>query len=116
MHMCMHVCLCVCECVCVYKFVESFLSTLIWILRAKLRSQGLCKKLLYPLSHLTNQEFFLIRYFLHLHFQCYPRSPPYPPLPTPLPTHSHFLALAFPCTEAYRVCKTRGPLFAVMAD
>jgi hypothetical protein len=23
--------------------------------------------------------------------------------PTPLPTHSHFLALAFPCTGAYKV-------------
>jgi hypothetical protein len=32
-------------------------------------------------------------YFLHLHFQCYPKSPPYPP--TPLPTHSHFLKLIF---------------------
>jgi hypothetical protein len=38
-----------------------------------------------------------IRYFPHLHFQCCPKSPPYPP-PTLLTTHSHFLALAFPCT------------------
>jgi hypothetical protein len=30
--------------------------------------------------------------------------------PTSLPTHSHFLALAFPCTEAYKVCKSNGPL------
>ena len=35
---------------------------------------------------------------------------------TPLPTHSHFLALEFPCTGAYKVCKSNGPLFAVMAD
>jgi hypothetical protein len=35
---------------------------------------------------------------------------------TPLPTHSQFLALAFPCTGAYKVCKTKGPLFPVMAD
>jgi hypothetical protein len=48
-----------------------------------------------------------IRYFLHLHFKCYPESPLYPPLP-PLPTHSHFLALAVPCTEAYKDCKTKG--------
>jgi hypothetical protein len=27
------------------------------------------------------KEFFLIRDFLHLHFQCYPKSPPYPPSP-----------------------------------
>jgi hypothetical protein len=59
---------------------------------------------------------FFIRYLAHLHFQCYTKSPPYPPTPTPLPTHSPFLALAFPCTGAYKVCKSNGPLFAVMAD
>jgi hypothetical protein len=39
-------------------------------------------------------------------------------LPTPplLPTYSHFLALVFPCTGAYKVCKTKGPLFPLMAD
>jgi hypothetical protein len=42
-----------------------------------------------------------IGYLLQLHFQCYPKSPPHAPPPTPLPTHSQFLALAFPCTEAY---------------
>ena len=36
--------------------------------------------------------------------------------PDPLPTHSHFLALAFHCTRAYKVCNTKGPLFPVMAD
>jgi hypothetical protein len=36
--------------------------------------------------------------------------------PPPLPTHSHFLAQAFPCTEAYKVCKTNVPLFPLMAD
>jgi hypothetical protein len=40
---------------------------------------------------------------------------PQPP-PTPLPTHSYFLALAFPCTEAYKVCTTKGPLFPMMAN
>jgi hypothetical protein len=34
----------------------------------------------------------------------------------PLPTHSHFMALVFPCTEAYKVCKTKGPLFPMMAN
>jgi hypothetical protein len=100
------------------------------------------------------KDFFKIRYVLHLHFQCYPKSPPKPhpplpypptptsfffrfiffityfpqsqfqcypksppqPAPTPLPTHSHFLALAFPCTGAYNVCLSNGPLFPVMAD
>ena len=36
--------------------------------------------------------------------------------PNLLPTHSHFLALAFPCTEAYKVCKTNGPLFPLRAN
>ena len=44
---------------------------------------------------------FFIRYLTHLHFQCYTKSPPYPPTPTALPTHSPFLALVFPCTGAY---------------
>jgi hypothetical protein len=35
---------------------------------------------------------------------------------TPLPTHSHFLALAFPCTKAYEVCTTNGVLFPLMAN
>jgi hypothetical protein len=30
-------------------------------------------------------SFFFFRYFLHLHFQCYPKSPPYPPTPLPYP-------------------------------
>jgi hypothetical protein len=59
---------------------------------------------------------FFIRYLAHLHFQCYTKSPPYPPTPLPLPTHSPFLALAFPCTGAYKVCVSNGPLFPVMAD
>jgi hypothetical protein len=62
---------------------------------------------------------FFIRYFLHLHFKCYSESPLYllppPPRPAPLPT-PHFLALVFPCAGASEVCKTKGPLFPVMAD
>jgi hypothetical protein len=34
---------------------------------------------------------------------------PYPPIPI-------LLALAFPCTGAYKVCVSNGPLFSVMAD
>jgi hypothetical protein len=68
-----------------------------------------------PFSGLPSgkEKHFLIRYFLHLHFKRYPKSPPYPP-PTPLPTRSHFLALTFPCTEEYKVCKTKGPLFPML--
>jgi hypothetical protein len=43
--------------------------------------------------------FFFIRYFIHLHFKCYPKSPLYPPLtllsnpssPTSWPWHSPIL-------------------------
>jgi hypothetical protein len=55
-------------------------------------------------------KIFLIRYFPQFHLQRYPKSHPY------TPTHSHFLALAFPCTGAYKVCKSNGPLFTVMAE
>jgi hypothetical protein len=58
--------------------------------------------------------FLLIRYFLHLHFQCYPISPP--TSPQSHPPHYHFLAITLPCTEAYKVCKTKWPLFSLMAS
>jgi hypothetical protein len=32
-----------------------------------------------------NRSILLIRYFLHLHFKCYPKSSPYPPSPFPYP-------------------------------
>jgi hypothetical protein len=70
----------------------------------------------YGFPFLWSFLFFLIRYFPHLHFQCYPKGPPYPPTPNPLPTHCPFLALVFPCTGAYKVCKSNGPLFAVMTN
>jgi hypothetical protein len=39
------------------------------------------------------------------------RSPPLPYPPIPI-----ILTLAFPCTGAYKVCVSNGPLFTVMAD
>jgi hypothetical protein len=57
---------------------------------------------------------FFLGYLFHLHFQCYLKSLPHTPPPTPPPTHSHFLALSFPCTEAYEVCTTNGPLFPLL--
>ena len=71
---------------------------------------------IYIYTVITFFKIFFIRYFPHVHFQCYPKSPPYPLPPTRLPTHSHFFALAFPCTEAYTVCMTNGPLFPLMAN
>jgi hypothetical protein len=56
--------------------------------------------------------FFFISYFLHLHFKVYPlskfplqKSPIPSPNPVQQPTHSCFLALAFPCTGAYNLNK-----------
>jgi hypothetical protein len=43
-----------------------------------------------------------------------PHNLPHPP--TPLHMHSHFLALAFPWTGAYKVYKSNVPFFPVMAD
>jgi hypothetical protein len=59
--------------------------------------------------------FLLLGIFLVYIFNTIPKAPHTHP-PNPLPTHSHFLALAFPCTGAYKVYKSNGPLFAVMAD
>jgi hypothetical protein len=61
-----------------------------------------------PTFFFFNVSIIFITYFPQLHFQCYPKSPPYPPPP---PAHSHFLALAFPCTGAYKVCVPMGLSF-----
>ena len=58
---------------------------------------------------------FLLGIFLVYISNAIPKVPHTHP-PNPLPTHSPFLSLAFPCTGAYRVCKSKGPLFPVMAD
>jgi hypothetical protein len=59
---------------------------------------------------------FFIRYFLHLHFKCYPESPLYPP-PAPLPNpptpaswprHSRVLG--------HMIFQDQGPLLLLMAD
>jgi hypothetical protein len=61
------------------------------------------------ISYMYISEKIFIIYFLHLHFKCYPKKSPMPsPHPAPLPTHFDFMALSFPCTGAYKVCKTRG--------
>ena len=54
--------------------------------------------------------FFKIGYFLHLNFQCYPKSAPYPS-PHPLYTHSHFLALAFPVLRHIMFARPMGLSF-----
>jgi hypothetical protein len=58
---------------------------------------------------------FLLDIFFIYISNAIPKVPYTLPQPAPLPTHSHVLALAFPCTGAYKVCKTKGPLFLMMA-
>jgi hypothetical protein len=60
-------------------------------------------------------SFFLLGIFLVYIINAIPKVR-YTHPPNPLPTHSPFLALGFPCIGAYKVCKSNGPLFAVMAD
>jgi hypothetical protein len=70
------------------------------------------------LSDLKQQLYLLLDIFFIYISNAIPKVPythP-PPSPAPLSTHSHFLALAFPCIGAYKVCNTKGPLFPGMAD
>jgi hypothetical protein len=48
-----------------------------------------------PISR-TYSVLFFIRYFPHLHFQCYPKSPPYPPLQLPYPPTPTFWSWCSP--------------------
>jgi hypothetical protein len=59
--------------------------------------------------------YFLLGIFLNYISNAIPKVPHTLP-PTSLPAHSHFLALAFPCTRAYKICMSNGCLFPVMAD
>jgi hypothetical protein len=60
--------------------------------------------------------FYLLRIFLNDISNAIPKVPH--TLPPHFPTHpfSFFLALPFPCTGAYKVCVSNGPLFPVMAN
>jgi hypothetical protein len=51
---------------------------------------------------------FLIRYFLHLHFQCYPKSPPYPPPPSPYPTTPTSWPWRSPVLRHIKFARPRG--------
>jgi hypothetical protein len=60
---------------------------------------------------------FLIKYFLYLHFKCYPLPgflPPiplfHPPPPAHPPNHSHFSALAFPWHRAFTRPRASPPI------
>jgi hypothetical protein len=67
-------------------------------------------------THFSLSFVFLLDIFFLYISNAIPKVPHILPCPAPLPTNSHFLALAFPCFEAYNVCNTKGPLFPMMAD
>jgi hypothetical protein len=54
--------------------------------------------------------------FSSIIFPMLSQKSPVPSPPLPYPPIPIFLALAFPCTGAYTVCVSNGPLFPVMAD
>jgi hypothetical protein len=54
--------------------------------------------------------------FSSITFPMLSQKSPIPSPPLPYPHIPIFLALAFPCTGAYTVCVSNGPLFPVMAD
>ena len=61
---------------------------------------------------IAQDHFMLVFFFFNWVFISFT----FPMLSQKSPTRSHFLALAFPCTKAYKVCTTNGPLFPLMAD
>ena len=62
-----------------------------------------------------DKSIFFIRYFLYIHFKCYPKSSLYPP-PTLIPKPPTPASWPWPCIGAYNVCNTKGSLFPVMAN
>jgi hypothetical protein len=73
----------------------------------------------WPLEDYLSCSFFNIFYyyvFSSITFRMLSQKSPIPSPPLPYPPIPIFLALAFPCTGAYKVCMSNGPLFAVMAD
>jgi hypothetical protein len=75
----------------------------------------LCSKIFALKDYYMLHSVFLLCIFLNYISNASPKVPHALPH-SPLPTLSHFLALAFPCTGAYKVCVSNGPLFPVMAD
>jgi hypothetical protein len=57
------------------------------------------------------ETFFLIRYFLHLHFQCYPKSHPYPPLPLLYPPTPTSWPWRFPVLRHIKFARPMGLSF-----
>jgi hypothetical protein len=61
-------------------------------------------------------NYFLLDIFFIYISNAIPKAPNTLPPPCSPTHHSHFLALVFPCIGADKVCKTKGPLFPMMAN
>jgi hypothetical protein len=60
---------------------------------------------------------FFIRYFLHLHFKCYPESPLYPsPVLLPYPPTTTSWLWCSPVLGHIKFARPRGSLFPMMAN
>jgi hypothetical protein len=67
-----------------YSYKNSVKRRIKYILRYTLANIFPIFDITFKKNSLTSFFYIFIRYFPHLHFQCYPKSPPYPP-PLPYP-------------------------------
>ena len=86
---------------------KSYLNILLW--STEIPHQVMLRHIFFSFS-LFSFKNYLFGIFLIYVSNAIPKAPRNPTT-TPLPTNSHFLALAFPCTEAYKVCKCNGLSF-----
>jgi hypothetical protein len=136
------VCVCVCVCVCKWNCMRACKCVSMWVYLCVDRSVSVwvdlyeseceCVNCMYagvvpgltgPQSNhpCSGMSFHVVYHYYYYVFSSFTFSllsqkSPIPSHHTPLPTHSHFLALVFPYTEAHKVCMTNGPLFPLMAD
>jgi hypothetical protein len=82
----------------------------------KKKCKNLYRILLEPFLFSSFFQFLVYIFFIYISNAILKVHYTLPPCTNPLPPHSHFLAMAFPCTGAYQVCKTKGPLFPMMAN
>jgi hypothetical protein len=125
MYICIYMCVYVCMYVCMYIYIRPDADP-VHAGSVSLSSYEFClcldgfDFLVVCTPYGSYTLFFSLIFFYYVFssitFPMLSQKPPTPSPPTSLPTHSHFLALAFPCTGAYKVCLSSGPLFPVMAD
>jgi hypothetical protein len=89
-------------------FLYLFIHLFYYMLGSRI-SSNLTVKFLRHLPSSKNPIMFYLLYIFFIYIQMLFPKPPIPsPHPAPHPTHSCFLALVFPCTEAYDLRNTKG--------